>query len=310
MGVLDAAVQVVVFIALGVMCHKLKWTSDKTIGPLTKILLNISVPCMVINSMMTPFETEKLQKGMMALVMVLGIQVFFALSSLVWARILKPRDIGARSVVQTTILFNNFMIIGVPIIESVLGPEGLFYTGLMGLPQRIVMFSSLPIIYGRVSTENRMEKIEWKMLLQMPTIAVFIGLFLFITGIRPPEIIGKCISDLGGMTMPLGMMITGMQLVGVNVKELLTDISLPIVVLVKNIINPAIVLVALSLLGFPTLLVQLGVLFASIPTAMMTAVYAANYKVSAGYAGAIVFLSTSLGVLTMPFWSYIVTVFL
>ncbi|MGE4352498.1 MAG: AEC family transporter [Oscillospiraceae bacterium] len=308
MGVLSAAIQVMVYMALGFLCRKLKWTTKGSLGSLTKILLNIAVPCLIINSMMTPFESEKLSQGFMSLVMILIIDVFFFASGFVSGHVLKPRDPQCRAVIQAFLLFNNFMLIGIPIIEAVLGPDGVFYTGLMGLPQRIIMFIVLPIMYGKVGNGEHHEEFSWRLLIQLPSIAVFVGLFLFITELRPPQIIWDCIADLGGMTMPLGMMITGMQLADVNIKELLSDFTLPVIVVIKNIINPAIVLIVLKLLGFSELLVNLGVLFAAVPSAAMTAIYAANYEAAPCYAGAAVFISTLFGVVTMPFWSYVVTI--
>ena len=308
MAVLSAAIQVMVFMALGLLCRKLKWSTQESISSLTKILLNIAVPCLIVNSMMTPFESDKLRQGFLSLVMILIIDAFFVISGIVSSRVLKPRDPQCRAVIQAFLMFNNFMLIGVPIIQAVLGPEGVFYTGLMGLPQRVIMFTALPIMYGRVGACEQKEKFNWRLFIQLPSIAVFVGLFLFISQLRPPQVIWDCIADLGGMTLPLGMMVTGMQLADVNIKELLTDFSLPGIVIIKNIINPAIVLLILKLMGFPELLVFLGVLFAAVPAAAMTAIYAANYETAPCYAGAAVFLSTLLGVVTMPFWAYIITV--
>ncbi len=309
MEMLNAAVQVMVFMAVGFVCRKLKWTNAATVGPISKIVLNVALPCLVITSMMTPFEMEKLQQGFLSLAMVLILQACFTLTGMVWARMLKRNDPQCRAVLRAFFLFNNFMLIGVPIIAAVLGSEGVFYTGLMGLPQRVIMFIALPLMYGAVADGENHVDFNWKMLFQIPSVSVFVGLFFFITQIQLPQIVVGCMETLGDMTLPLGMMLAGMQLGDVDLKGLLKDFTIPVAVLIKNMVSPAIALVVLSLLRFPPLLIELGVIFAAVPAPAMMVVYAANYNVRADYAGAAMFLSTLLGSVTLPLWSQIVTAF-
>ena len=307
MEVINAAVQVMVFMALGFMSRRLKWTNADTVGPMTKIVLNIALPCLIVNSMVIPFEQEKLNQGFLSLAMVVLLLVCFGLCGLLWARLLKPHDRQKNAVLRMFFLFNNFMLIGVPIIEAVFGSEGVFYTGLMGLPQRAIMFMVLPLAYGSVAEGEYHTEFSWRLLLQMPSIAVFVGLFMFVAQIQIPGVIRGCLSSLGGMAMPLGMMMAGMQLADVDLRRLFRDWTLPVALLIKNMLHPLIALVLLRSLGFPTLLVQLGVIFAAVPAPAMMVVYAANYRVQPGYAGANMFLSTLCSAVTLPFWSYIVT---
>ena len=310
MEIINAAIQVMVFMGLGFLCRRLKWTHAATVPSLTKIVLNIALPCLIVDSMMVPFEQEKLNQGFLALVMVVLILVVCALCGLVWSKLLKPRDIQARSILRLGFVYNNFMLIGVPIIEAVLGPEGVFYTGLMGLPQRATMFIVLPLVYGSVAEGEYHVDFNWKMLLQIPSIAVFVGLFMFVSQLQLPGIVRTCMDDLGGMTLPLGMMLAGMQLADVDLRGLLRDWTLPAALVIKNLVDPLLILLLLSALRFPPLLIQLGVIFSAVPAPAMLVVYAANYKVQPGYAGAFMFLSTLCGAVTLPFWSFVVTAFL
>ena len=110
--------------------------------------------------------------------------------------------------------------------------------------------------------------------------------------------------------LPLGMMLAGMQLADVDLRGLLRDWTLPAALVIKNLVDPLLILLLLSALHFPPLLIQLGVIFSAVPAPAMLVVYAANYKVQPGYAGAFMFLSTLCGAVTLPFWSFVVTAFL
>ena len=297
------------YLALGYTCLKVKWCSQSALGAITKIVINVALPCLIVDSMMVPFEMEKLNQGFLSVIMVVLILAVCGVCGIFWSKLLKPGDRQHQSIIRVGLLYNNFMLVGVPIIEAALGAEGIFYTGLMGLPQRATMFILLPIIYGSVAEGEYHEEFHWKMLLQIPTLAIFVGLFMVVTQLQFPEVVRDSLKELGGMTLPLGMMLAGMQLADVDLGELLRDKTVPVVLLIKNMINPFIILILLSVLRFPTILIQLGTIYAAVPSPAMMVVYAARYRIHAGYAGAIMCLSTICSAVTLPFWSYIVTTF-
>jgi len=309
MEMINAAIQVMAYLALGYLCIKVKWCGPGAVKTLTNIVVNIALPGLIIDSMMVPFETEKLTHGLLSVVMVVLILAVCGLCGIFWSRILKPGDKQHQAVLQMALMYNNFMLVGVPIIEAALGTEGIFYTGLMGLPQRATIFIFLPIVYGRVAEGEYHEEFHWKMLLQIPTIAIALGMFLFITQIQLPTVVRDSLAELGGMVMPLGMMLAGMQLADVDLSEILRDKTVPIALFIKSMVNPLVILLLLSILDFPVILIQLGVIYAAVPAAAMTVVYAARYNMHPGYAGAVMCLTTLCSAVTLPFWAYIVTTF-
>lgn len=309
MQMINAAIQVMAYLALGYICVKRKWCGPGSVKTLTSIVINIALPCLIVESMMIPFEMEKLSQGLLSVVMVVLILAVCGGCGILWSKLLKPGDVQHQSVIRVGLLYNNFMLIGVPIIEAALGNEGIFYTGLMGLPQRATMFILLPLIYGSVAEGEYHEEFNWRLLLQFPTIAIFVGLFMFITQLQFPAVVMDSLEELGGMTMPLGMMLAGMQLADVDLGEILRDKTVPLVLLIKNMINPLIIFLLLCALRFPTILIQLGTIYAAVPAPAMMVVYAARYKVFPGYAGAIMCLSTICSAVTLPFWAYIITTF-
>ena len=151
MEMVNAAIQVMAYLALGYLCIKVKWCGPGAVKTLTNIVVNIALPGLIIDSMMVPFETEKLTHGLLSVLMVVLILAVCGLCGIGWSKLLKPGDKQHQAVLQMALMYNNFMLVGVPIIEASLGTEGVFYTGLMGLPQRATIFIMLPIVYGRVA---------------------------------------------------------------------------------------------------------------------------------------------------------------
>ena len=61
-----------------------------------------------------------------------------------------------------------------------------------------------------------------KILLNINMISVFLGVILFFTKIRFPEIINNTLSSVGGMIGPLSMIVTGMLIAEVNINDIFT----------------------------------------------------------------------------------------
>ena len=54
-------------------------------------------------------------------------------------------------------------------------------------------------------------------------ISVFLGVILFFTKIRFPQIITNTLSSVGSMIGPLSMIVTGMLIAGVDLKKVFTN---------------------------------------------------------------------------------------
>jgi hypothetical protein len=70
------------------------------------------------------------------------------------------------------------------------------------------------------------------------TIAVFIGMLLFLFSLKLPYPVAKALDMTGAMTAPLAMLIVGSILAGVDFKSLFSGFPLYYGILVRNILLP------------------------------------------------------------------------
>lgn len=54
-------------------------------------------------------------------------------------------------------------------------------------------------------------------------LSIFIGVILFFTKIRLPEIIGNTLASVGTMIGPASMIVTGMLFAGMNLKQIFAN---------------------------------------------------------------------------------------
>lgn len=272
---------------------------------LTSFLLNIALPCLIINSFNVPFSQEELKNCLILLLLSVGLlAVWFLIGQLSykisggghWGRIVR---FGA--------IFTNFSFVGIPVAEALYGQQGVLYFVVLCVPIRMVYYSAAAPMLS--PTGKSMEK---KSVLQHirgwlspPVIAVFIGLTLYISGISLPEVLSKTVSAIGSTCTTLGMILCGVSLGKNNLKALLKLRYLRMPIL-RNLVMPAITMGIMYLLPVDPLVKKTAVIYASLPVASMLAAFTIQYdpnpEAQLESAGS-VFLSLLFFSATLPLWA-------
>ena len=111
---------------------------------------------------------------------------------------------------KIAIAFTNCAFIGIPLIEGVLGSEGVFY--LLGY---IVVFNIFLWTFGYAIIDG---KVHVKKLLTNPNIiAVLFGIILFCIPVKLPDIIYSPLKLIGGMNTATSMVLLGMLFANFNI---------------------------------------------------------------------------------------------
>ena len=137
-------------------------------------------------------------------------------------------------------------------------------------------------------------------------ISIFIGVVLFFTKIRLPEIIGNTLASVGTMIGPASMIVTGMLFAGMNLKQIFANKRVYFITFLRLIAVPLIALALIKLSNLASfsadgnkimLIVFLAIITPSASTVtQMCQVYGNDSK----YASAINVMTTLLSVIAMP----------
>ncbi|MCR4742139.1 MAG: AEC family transporter [Treponema sp.] len=173
---------------------------DKEQKLLSKMLLYLINPCLIITSFNLEFDPVKLKElGFLVIVstilhfLMIGIAILFTL---------KKSDINIIDRLST--VFTNCGFIGIPLIRGVFGNEGVFY--LMGY---LIVFNILLWTWGLYQMSS---SINIKKIITNPNIiAVILGLAIFCLPFKLPQIIAQPISMIGDMNTPLAMLLIGIM---------------------------------------------------------------------------------------------------
>lgn len=167
--------------------------------------------------------------------------------------------------------FSNPGFFGVPIIIACLSQDSVFYVAAF-----IALLNMGQWTYGRSLISGEKQKISFRTIITAPfMIAIIIGLFFFLTGIKIPGVIDKCISYIGGMNTPIAMFTIGVYLSKVDFRRMICKGRLYLVALIRLLVIPLITIVILSFLPPGLNDMRLAILIAAAcPVGSNVAVYA------------------------------------
>ena len=263
---------------------------------ISKIVLYLIIPCVIINAFQVDYTSEKVQGLLLAFAASVMLQVLLLI--IVWGA---GRLMGLNEVEKASVYYSNAGNLIMPIVTFVLGQEWVLYGCVFMSVQIVFVWSHGKWVLSRQS------KIDWKkILLNINMVAVFAGVFLFFTKIRLPQILNQTFGSVGSMIGPASMMVTGMLIAEMSLKDIFTNGRVYFITFLRLIAVPAVALLLLKVSGLVNgspdgkkllLIVFLAVITPSASTiTQMSQVYGNDSQ----YASAINVMTTLFSIVTMP----------
>ncbi|MDR1766908.1 MAG: AEC family transporter [Propionibacteriaceae bacterium] len=250
MGFVVTAQQVLimfVMIALGVIGYRAKLFGDAAVQGMTRVLLYIVTPCVIIQAFDQPFDADKLrQVGVVFGLDLASFAVFIALAAVIFNRRV-VRDAEQRVVVRFGAVYSNAGFIGIPLAQAILGAEGVFYAvafvvafNVWAWTQGISSFDA----EGGIGLWERVKKIATR-----PAIVATVASFLlFASPFSLPEIVQTPVSQLASMNTPLSMIVIGGNLAAIRLRSVATDKLAWAGMAARNVLFPLLAIGLLTLL--------------------------------------------------------------
>ena len=290
--VLTLAKQVVImFILSGVgylmfRTKKISAEGSKSIG---NILIYLSLPCVIIRGFQVERTPETLQG--------LGLSALLA-AVILAVCIIIPRIIYKKDPIAAFAAgFSNPGFFGVPLIVSSLADGAVFYVAAY-----IAFLNLLQWTYGVAIMTGEKKGLSFKKVITASfMIAIIIGLFFFLTGLKLPAMADSVVSSIAALNTPLAMFTVGIYLAQTDILAMIKRYKLYGISLVRLLVIPLVGLLLLSLVPATQMDMKLALLIAAAcPVGSNVAVYAQLHNKDYGYAVETVVISTLFSVLTIP----------
>lgn len=251
---------------------------------LAPLITEVATPCLVISTFMkTQLSLEAF--GGAALAAVVATLLFLA-GGYGFVKLMK---LDVKTFLPP-ITFPNMGNLGLPLALYAFGNEGLSYA--------IVFFTISSIGNFTLGQAIASGTANWRGLLRLPLIyAAPIGLALSMTGTTLPAWIANTINLLGGMTIPLMLLMLGASLGSLSIVHLRNAVT---VSAFRIIFGTGVGVAVAFAFGLEGTLLAVCVLACSMPSAVYNYVFAQRWNNSPEDVASVVVISTIMAVATIP----------
>ena len=278
---------------IGVVLRKLKITTDEVNKGFSSVLMNLTMPCMIIYSFNFEFSMDMLKNAIMILFYSIGIHIILiVLSKLAYLKFEKSK----KNAFKFATIFSNCGFVGYPIVQGLFGNIGVFYTSIFTIPFNIFMWSYGVMLFTGEKDLNSIKK----NLINPALICTFLGVVIFLFSIKLPQPILSTLGSVGNMTTPISMFIVGSMLADVKLKDVFKGFDIYYLNFVKLIVAPIIVFIILRILKVDETLLCICVIMVAMPSASLIGVFSEKYNGDKLTASKCAFLTTILSIITIP----------
>jgi len=205
------------------------------------------------------------------------------------------KDRASELIMRFGVIFGNCGFMSLPIQRAILGDDGVFYGAVF-----IAVFNVVLWTYGLKTISEGTEKITVRKLLLNPgIIGMVLGLLVFLTGFRFPDIVEQPIEYIADLNTPIPMFIIGYYLGNLHWKDLTSNKKQYIAILLRTIGVPFLTM-AIMLPFHIDPVVFIAVTIASCsPVAAKAAMFATKYDKNPQLGSEMVSVSTLMSLITI-----------
>ena len=221
------------------------------------------------------------------------------------ARLLK-RPLGLSDIEQANIAYTNSGNLIIPLVAAVFGAKEIMYCSTFVAVQTFFVWT-----HGRSLVSGERKLSLRRVFLNINVIAVFIGLFLFITGIRLPDIVTSAMKSMGLAMGPVAMIQMGIILGGMKLRDIFLVRRAWFIAFIRLIAFPFAAALFYVLCGAASLvpdgreILTVSFLSAAAPCAVMITQFALVFHREYERSSAINIISTILCMATIPLMVWI-----
>ena len=282
---------------LGWAAARFGWFAAPAQRALTSFAFHLAIPAVLFTTLV------KIPVGELPVVplaaFAISTVVIFVLAYTV-SRLVVRGDRGDRVIAAMASSYVNSGNLGIPVAVYVLQDVSLVVA--------VVAFQTVivtPLIVGALDvgsndSSGRWRRIAW-LPLRVPVVAAsLLGTIFTVVGLRPPEIVLRPLEILAGAAAPLALFALGMSLHMPDGRPSLRRPELGVVAVAKLVLQPLVAYAAarwlFDLHGVDLIAVTI---FAGLPTAQNTFVYATQYNVPNGLSRDAVLVTSVLSLLSL-----------
>jgi malate permease and related proteins len=285
--------------------------SETVKDSLAKIIFNITLPLMLLTNFSRIDITPRLLINSFSMVwMSFAVMMFMLFTGWIGSKLLKLSQ-SESAIFKTHSMFGNIIYLGFPVVYALFGEEGLLYASMLQLVSNLLMWT-VGVVMLSVGNGTSVKQSFLKVL-NINTLAITLGLIMFLTGVKMPEFLMTPLGGLGASNTYLSMIYMGVMMFHSNIRGMVGNRVVWLLTFNKLLVIPALLLVIFYFMGTAVglspdrLVVSVLILQSSMPCMANIIILAKVFGADDHLATANVFISTILSIITLPAVLYLMS---
>lgn len=286
-------IQISLMILFGFFLRKKNIITDELQKGLSNLLLTAILPVSVLGSVGIECTYEVVYGLIICAIISTIYYVIAFFLSLFVAKKSKLNESKKRIFILLN-MFANVGFLGLPLSEALCGKEGFLIAVVYNLVYQVfLVFVGIPIIRNQL-------KISWELFKDPLLITSVVAILIFISPFRFPYVIQDVLDMVGGMMVPVSMIIIGADLANQKLYDIFKDKKSYLICFFRLVLFPSIIWIIMKILGISGNIILPVALLTALPCGSLNVILAKQYECEVDFASRTVILSMIFMIITLP----------
>ncbi|MDD6657693.1 MAG: AEC family transporter [Lachnospiraceae bacterium] len=297
---------------VGYFCYKIDWIDNHTYGKLSKIVVNILNPLLVIDGVLGKNTGEDLNKLGINFGMMIIYFIFLIIISIPVAKIIRPEKKNVE-LYRLMMIFSNVGFMGIPVISALYGSGVIIYIVFYMLGYNFLLYT-YGIILARRSAQRNSQRNEnengekstvsfkenIKSIMNPGVIAGILAIVLFVMNIQVAAPVASFIKYLSQCVVPMSMILIGASMAQHELKTIFNEIKMYWFLLIRLVIIPIAVALLVRQLPIDSQILGVFILMLAMPVGSIVVLVAMEQGADSSCCTKGSVVSTLLSIITIP----------
>lgn len=297
---------------VGYFCYKIDWIDDHTYGKLSKIVVNILNPLLVIDGVLGKNTGEDLNKLGINFGMMIIYFIFLIIISIPVVKLLRPEKKNVE-LYRLMMIFSNVGFMGIPVISALYGSGVIIYIVFYMLGYNFLLYT-YGIILARRSAQRNSQRSEneniekdtvsfkenIKSIMNPGVIAGILAIVLFVMNIQVAAPVASFIKYLSQCVVPMSMILIGASMAQHELKTIFIEIKMYWFLLIRLVIIPIAVALLVRQLPIDSQILGVFILMLAMPVGSIVVLVAMEQGADSTCCTKGSVVSTLLSIITIP----------
>lgn len=280
-------------LAAGILCYRWKLIDEDCSRKFSNLLLQLVNPVVIFVSYQMEYDSRLIHNLFLAFLLAV---ICFAVQIVLCRLLIRKKNNDNVQIERLCAVYSNCGFIGIPLINSLFGKEGVFYlTGYLTVFYLFLWTHGVILMTGKADRKTTI-----KNLCSPAIVGVLLGLFCFAFQILLPETVVDALSSIGSMNTPLAMLVSGAALGQTNLRSLIGNRRVYFISAVRLLILPACLILCFAFLPVSPVLLLTTLIAAACPVGACCTMFALKYGKDGTYASQIFTVTTLLCIGSIP----------